>query len=51
MVQEQVSLIESVARFNQQHSSDFSGGSKAATLSQVIEGYSSPVDGPLAVQC
>ena len=49
MVQEQVSLIESVARFNQQHSSDFSGGSKAATLSQVIGGYSSPVDGPLAV--
>ncbi len=41
MVQGQASLIESVARFDQQHSPDFSGGSRAATLSQVIESYSS----------
>jgi len=42
MVREQVSLIESVARFDQQHvTEDFAGGSRAATLKQIVEGYSS----------
>ena len=41
MVREQVSLIESVARFDQQHvTEDFAGGSRAATLKQIVEGYS-----------
>ncbi|MGB5536330.1 MAG: hypothetical protein WBN08_10540, partial [Thiogranum sp.] len=36
MVREQVSLIESVARFDQQHvTEDFAGGSRAATLKQI----------------
>jgi PAS domain S-box-containing protein len=41
MVREQVSLIESVARFDQQHvTEDYAGGAKAATLRQIVEGYS-----------
>jgi len=41
MVREQASLIESVARFDQQHSSNFSGGATAATLSQIKKAYTS----------
>jgi PAS domain S-box-containing protein len=41
MVRGQVSLIEAVARFDRQHvGEDFSGGANAATLQQIIDGYS-----------
>jgi PAS domain S-box-containing protein len=41
MVREQVSLIDAVARFDRQHTGEnFSGSSKAATLQQIVEGYS-----------
>ena len=41
MVREQVSLIDSVARFDRQHTGEnFAGGSRAATLQQVAESYS-----------
>jgi len=41
MVREQVALIESVARFDQQHSQNaITGGAGAATLQQVTEAYS-----------
>lgn len=41
MVREQVALIESVARFDQQHSQDaLDGGARAATVQQITEAYS-----------
>ncbi|MDH3899666.1 MAG: PAS domain S-box protein, partial [Gammaproteobacteria bacterium] len=40
MVVAQVSVIDAVARFDRQHSDDVSGASKAATLGQVIDGFS-----------
>jgi len=40
MVRGQVSVIDAVARFDRQHSADVAGGSTAATLQQVVEGYS-----------
>jgi PAS domain S-box-containing protein len=45
MVRGQVSIIESVARFDQQFSqSEVAGGAEAATLSQVTEAYSQMED-------
>ena len=40
MVRGQVSLIDAVARFDQQHSDDVASGSWDATLQQVVDGYS-----------
>ena len=41
MVREQVTLIESVARFDQQHSQNaITGGARAATVQQLTEAYS-----------
>ncbi len=40
MVNAQVSLIDAVARFDREHSSDVGGGSLSATKGQVIDGFS-----------
>lgn len=34
-VQSQARFMEAVAKFNQKHSADYPGGSRAATLSQI----------------